>query len=234
MDKFTDDLEGISAEHIKTDFFINKTANPVKDFNLSVPDPRSEELNADLEGLKLKKAEYQKSVFVSCWYLHQRESLAMWNLYSNRDSVVLKIDYQILCKALESEVEKQVGHLPEVQKFISGKVRYRDIINHNPLSAKLDSILGRKQKGLEVRYKAFRKDESYRHENEYRFCIAMGNSKRNEPYCVTLNGIPDSSIQIVFHPQMDIWKKENIKTLVAKLGLSYKFCDSEITKWLKP
>jgi|GEM_PF-1139551 len=233
MDKFSDDLEGISAEQIKTDFFLNKAPDPVHDFQIPMPNPRRDDLKKIFDKEKIEKETYQKSAFVSCWYLNQRESLAMWNLYSNKDSVALKIDYHKLCSALISEMEQQAVQFPSIKRFITGKIRYRDIINHNPVTAIFDTGLKKAKRSLEVRYRSFRKDDSYKHENEYRFCIISDGPEKESPFIISPSALLETDVHIVFHPQMDAHKKDNIRTLINRLELKYRFSDSEISGWIK-
>src|SRR5438105_1979057 len=42
--------------------------------------------------LEEKYREHQKNLFACCWYMGEKESVAMWNLYSNADSVAIRFN----------------------------------------------------------------------------------------------------------------------------------------------
>lgn len=110
----------------------------------------------------------QKQTFVSCWYMQDYESIAMWELYSKSDGLALKFDANNLisyildsCSAID---------LPYMQKLVCGPVRYMDYIGLDYKDY---------PKGFFDGYVAFRKNNSFSHESEYRFVLMADSPLEN-------------------------------------------------------
>lgn len=215
MDQFEDVLEGVPYETLmRAGFLNNKEA-----FNLS-----EVILNSDsfmLNGLNIatridRVIQIQKSHFVSCWFSQQRESMAMWNLYSNSDSVAIKIPFSYLKKEYKPDLKNK-----ENIEYYCGRVSYQDFRNTNQ---NLDDSL------TKLGIIGLRKDLSFSHEKEVRFIVKKElNSKENT---VGIESIPlnfnDIDLKIISHPKMSNWKKDNIKKLLKSKKLGNVFSESEI------
>lgn len=99
LDLFQDPFEGVTTRLIKQRY-LAKLIPQAENINPRLPENLRENLtlekklteqNYDAESIKK-----QKTQFVNCWFRGERESMAMWNLYSNRDSIVLRIEGRTL------------------------------------------------------------------------------------------------------------------------------------------
>jgi hypothetical protein len=214
MDQFEDLLEGVPYETLVRARKLN-----IEGFNLS--DAIANHSSFMIGGLKITSRidriiEIQKSHFVSCWFSQQRESMAMWNLYSNSDSVAIKIPFGKLKKYYFPILNNHVDI-----EYYCGRVSYQDFSNLNSDSEEYLTKMGKI--GL-------RKDLSFSHEKEVRFIVKNEfNSKEN---IKGIESIPlnfnDVGLQVISHPKMSNWKKDNIKKLLASKKLKGTFQESEI------
>ena len=106
MDQFEDALEGIPFETLER--FAKTNIEPTLNLaNIIIePDRYLSYPKVKIFGRIDQILKIQSSHFVSCWFYEQRESMAMWNLYSNADGVALKIPFGKLIsnlKPIESE-----------------------------------------------------------------------------------------------------------------------------------
>ena len=90
LDKFEDVYEGITEElllkkRISHDFASRGISEVSKVLDYSYD---------------IKITELQRSQFVNCWFKSSRESVGMWNLYSNSDSVAICLKTEQLLKVL--------------------------------------------------------------------------------------------------------------------------------------
>jgi hypothetical protein len=82
---------------------------------------------------------------------------------------------------------------------------------------------------LKVRKVALRKDKSFSHEKEFRFVIRT-NTHRTEYTGIDSEPINLKSLgwNIICHPRMTAWKKENIKGLLKAEGMHAALIPSQI------
>lgn len=215
MDQFEDPLEGVPYEYL----FQFVLRNRIPEFNLAtVILNHTEKLQFSepiISGRLNKILRIQAIHFVSCWFCEQRESLAMWNLYSNVDGVALKIPFGKLKSHLFPQIDEK-----RIQDYYCGKVNYQDFRNENPYPdgnlAKIGKV-------------ALRKDKSFNHEKEIRFVIKLKAIEDNvtgiESAQINLN---DLNLKVVCHPKMIPWKRENIKRILSDAKLASSYEESEI------
>ncbi len=216
MDQFEDPLEGVPLSALTT-YAEKVDQNLVHNLSLSelildqtlfeqLPPMLKKKLNA-IHGI-------HKSTFVSCWFYEQRESMAMWNLYSNPDGVALKMPFGKLRKRLKPSSDVAVP----ISAYYAGKIVYQDFKSVFPEgdSSKVPKV-------------ALRKDNSFSHEREFRFVI------RTSSLVDGLVGIDSEQIALdslglkaVCHPRMISWKKANVKRILEQAGLPSAFQVSEI------
>jgi hypothetical protein len=216
MDKFEDPLEGIPLKAL----FAYRTKldiDLIQGLSLSelILDEQLRDLLPPSVQSRLRSVNaIQKSTFVTCWFAEQRESLAMWNLYSNPDGVAIKIPFRKIVSKLRVADDG-------VSAFYGGMVEYLDL---NKMYAGPDSTEVQQTKV------ALRKDSSFKHECEFRFVVRV-KDHRND-----LAGIDSEALdlqqlgmKVVCHPRMVEWKKRNIKTLLDHFGISNAYEESIIT-----
>lgn len=215
MDQFEDALEGIPYETI------HKFTSLYGEYNLSLahiianPDKYIIKPKTALSGRLDNIIHTQTSNFVSCWFCEQRESMAMWNLYSNPDGVAIKIPFVKLKKLLVP-----VNKIISIKEYYCGMVDYQDFKQTDPFSA--NSL-------KKIKKVALRKDTSFKHEQELRFIVKVSENPKmvtginSEP--IELNNL---RMKVVCHPRMESWKMKNIKKFLETAGLTDVYSESEI------
>jgi hypothetical protein len=216
MDQFEDALEGIPFETLERFAKINNEQK----LNLAsiILEPNRSLLftNSKIFGRIDQIIHIQSSHFVSCWFFEERESMAMWNLYSNSDGVALKIPFGKLKDNLKPKIVES-----NIEDYFCGKVVYQDFRNQNPYSKNGLSKLGKV---------SLRKDISFSHEKEVRF-IVKTNPKNSESILGIESekfNLKELDLKVVCHPRMKDWKKENIRQLLKDNKLLNAFSESEI------
>lgn len=215
MDQFEDPLEGVPLEFLYQ--FVLK--NKLPEFNLANVILNHNGLflinESKLSGRLENILKIQATHFVSCWFHEQRESVAMWNLYSNENGVALKIQFGKLKSSLFPQIEENW-----LSEYYCGKVRYQDFRNEKPYSNENLEKIGKV---------ALRKDKSFVHEKEIRFVVKV---KEIKDKLAGINSIKlklnDLNMKVVCHPKMSIWKKKNIKQILSDAKLATCYEESEI------
>lgn len=216
MDQFEDALEGIPFETLQQLSFINSRSE-VNLANIIIEPNRYLLIGGSSPFGRIEHIlRIQASQFVSCWFYEQRESMAMWNLYSNSDGVALKVPFGKLKEYLLPSLKGI-----EIDEYYCGKVEYQDFKTTSPYAENAPAKIGKV---------ALRKDTSFSHEKEIRFVIRT----RDKTNLITgINSKPitlkDLEMKIVCHPRMEKWKKENVNQILKNSKLSSSFSDSEIT-----
>lgn len=212
LDKFDDPLEGLpenTLEHIMAIEFL-------KEAKFNMPDQQNEELQIRVatyeKNNKEEKNSIQTTMFANCWFISKKESIAMWNLYSNPDSVAIRYKPEELLEIV-LPIAKSYTH-NDFKILLYGMVEYDDVwpINLTKGSDK------------NIRYAPYRKDDSYEHEKEFRFTVAVPKKAANkyDSFKLPLGDIENDTFKIFAHPKMDEWKFNNLKILLGKFELSDK------------
>jgi hypothetical protein len=218
LNSFFDPLEGIGKENLLDEQFVqaidtNKETRSVEENDCREDIAMQKEFKNSLEII-------QKTLFANCWYLGVRESLAMWDTYSNKDSVALKFEPQDLSKAIIQncrEVEND-----DFELMVHGKVEY---FNISPPNAEADEEI----KNCGHNYQGFLKDISYKHEEEFRFLVFQSNHERSYDYFeLPIGDLTSLNFSIVTHPHMEPWKYNNILEFLKSKDLAHKFTRSSI------
>ena len=161
----------------------------------------------------------QRKLFASCWFLGTRESLAMWETYSNKDSVALRFKPQYLCDLMIEQFSEI--NMPDFKAMVHGKVDYFKLSPFDPNDETL--------KNCGHKFSGFLKDLSYKHEEEFRFLL-MQNRETNdhEFYEVSPGSLNDLEFNIITHPYMEDWKHNNINQFLKIKQLDDRLMKSEI------
>lgn len=142
----------------------------------------------------------QQTQFANCWYMGKKESFAMWNIYSNPDSVAIRYKPEEL---LDLVLPSAGGFdNKDFSQLIYGYVDYDDLwpFQYN------------RSNSPNVKFASFRKDSSYKHEQEFRF-VSVLNPKHKGKYDyfeLKLDNIETGSFMILANPYMENWKFDNI------------------------
>lgn len=161
LDNFDDPFEGISTSFMRSEALFSKIQ--LGENNSIII---NEEENGEVDVQKkvheyLKKSNLhnkQNRQYVNCWFACERESMAMWNIYSNFDSVAVKIDYSKSKEKLIETFDKFIVENHYRLSVIADEIKYLKL---NPFDPSVS-----KQK---LKYSAMKKDISFQYEKEYRF-----------------------------------------------------------------
>lgn len=196
LDSFDDPMEGVTTK------LLRKYAMADEPF-----DPNSS-----------KATRRQERNYVNCWFTSQSESMAMWNLYSNKDSVAIKVEFSLLKKELEKSL-KEFGESNPNLIILGESIEYLQL---NPFDTNLC------KQGF--KYSALKKDNAYIHENEYRLLI--NSVKIREEHRMPFYEVPfkldELRLTVLTHPNMQPWQIENIKELVKLTNTKIKIEKSSI------
>lgn len=210
LDKFNDPFEGVTRDliarrHLAKNFKITNPSYPKEE-----AEAKRRENKKTLQDYEVQSRIQRKTQFANCWIKSTRESNAMWNLYSNKDSIAMKANAYDLVKYFKTNIEIQPLLHPNFE-FICGSVTYCKL---NPIDLF--------EKPTLPKYSAFKKDVSYDYEKEFRFLIATPKNVADEnPKFIRMN-ISQSFfdlMDIVCHPEMPEWKFNNIKSICSKYKL---------------
>ncbi len=169
----------------------------------------------------------QKKYFISCWLIHHRESVAMWNAYSNENGIALKFKASDLITTI-SENTINTNQNEKMKTLYHGRIAYKDFFNP-------DDRMNLKD---EVPIIGFQKDLSFEHEKEYRFLIKQDTHSFKEddiPFVkMKIQNFKKLKFDLIFHPKMEPWKKENIKNVIKALvskNISIKDSELNLKQW---
>lgn len=220
LDLFEDELEGITARNILLKAFTQSEAITEENINKTLP--RDAQLRGIENDSKLRK-EYsenlsnsQQTQFASCWFVGSKESVAMWKLYSKEGGVAVRFNAFDLAKSLIASAEAYTNSDFEV--LVLGNVVYKNIWPLD-MNEKFDG-----------RFNAMKKDNSYSHENEFRF-IAITHMRakgKYEYWRLPIGALKSYDFQVVTSPYMNKFQKENIENLLSKYHLQEKIQQSKI------
>jgi hypothetical protein len=161
----------------------------------------------------------QRKLFASCWFLGNRESLAMWETYSNRDSVALRFKPQHLCDLMSNSFAAL--DMPDFEAMVHGKVEYFKL---SPFDVADTSL-----KNCGHKYSGFAKDLSYKHEEEFRFLLIQNKeTDHHEFYEFSPGPISQLDFDIITHPYMEDWKFNNICLVLKNKAMEEKLVRSQI------
>lgn len=222
LDKFDDPYEGVKTSFLRQDSFFSGVPDNPEEINPKLPLKERTRLANEKKLFEyIKKEEIgrtQKSQFISCWFYGERESMAMWNLYSSKESVVIKVDFDELYKSLQTSFAKFIEDNGNRVMIVGDRMTYLKL---NPFDLNLPII--------KLDYSGLKKDQSYAHEKEYRFLIAMEDKWAAEvdiPFFeIPIDNFSICKFSIVAHPNMENWKLNNIRNLVQIMN-----CSFEVTK----
>lgn len=237
LNLFEDKLEGVNLEHLKLNYESDKYAKILKQENTSLEyisviiNPKNR------NSFRRKRETFQETNFASCWYLNNHESVAMWQLYSNPDSVAIRIPFKDLLNELSNPCLNP--NYENYEKLSYGCVDYHQFNDFEKL-LKLDPIND---------IQGFIKDSSFSHENEFRIIVEMKQEQKikevremildedvdeiNESQNIkviylSLTNFKSLPFEIIFHPKSTKWHRENINNMLNKFDLTFKTSESTL------
>ena len=213
-DKFEDPYEGYKPESIK--LIQKEAANQVKNGNTSEV---SEIFDGDSQEKFLEN--WRRYVMCNCWYNGEEQSIAMWKIYSARNSgIAIKTTVGNLKKSLSNESDVFIGKI-NYSTDEAYELHYQYDLAFSPRSS---SVLEQLKKILYFPY--FRKGKAYIDEKEVRLIIDFVPSvfdyfRSNYPEPAT----PDDLNTLINTGFPEIWKvgkwlKVDVNTLIREVIIS--------------
>jgi hypothetical protein len=184
----------------------------------------------DLKQVKpdFEKIESRKKRFlISCWHLADKETLALWDTYT--DTIEKRRTFAIRFKKIELVQLVNDNFFPNnsfyyLTEFVHGKILYKDLINIKR------ELLNNKV----IKYPAFRKESVFKYENEYRFAIRMQQPFLNDGFSYNL-GIPNKlPFEILINPLLKKEEHAELKSQIEQMGFGKNLKQSDLAKWLQP
>jgi len=223
LDKLNDPIEGMKRDYLMNCLSAEHTPDNPDKINPNIPDKQRNQIVADkkyFESIKQdEKEKAQRSQFANCWFLGNRESMAMWNLYSTESGIVIKVN----AKHLINFVAKSINVYEECfknHKTYCGAIIYVKLNPFDPFDlTPIKKISG------------FKKDSSYNYENEFRFLIAVSDSQIGKIEIIKLDliEIEKFNFDIIAHPNIKDWQFENIITISKSAFPNANVLKSKIT-----
>ena len=140
----------------------------------------------------------------------------MWKIYSDKNGVAVKFDAKELTdtilKAAESYTDKDFEYLT------FGPLNYKNIWPFDP------------HETFDGRFNAMKKDNSYSHENEFRFITVVPLAKKGvyEHLKLLIGDISTYNIEIIANPFMKNWEITNLRALLKPYNLDTKLISSQM------
>src|SRR5690606_6520919 len=112
-----------------------------------------------------------------------------------------------------------INNLKEKQRIVAGRIKYQDYPR-----------VIQNEKENTVLYLAYRKDESFSHENEYRIALIDLNDDKKKPnhFLYEIDGFDDLEITIITHPTMSESQFQECKIHFESLGENITVQKSEL------
>lgn len=224
LDSFNDPFEGVKMSLLRERNDFKDRPNSPELYNSAIDLKQRNVLSVEKlvhdESYRNKVESGQANQFVNCWFHGDRESMAMWELYSSKDSVSIQIEADKLIESILNDSKSFVVSYGNRLHLLGDSVKYLKI---NPFDPALPLV--------KSKYAAMKKDESYRHEQEYRFLISA------LPLWISQSGIDffrfkldfkKLQFNVVCHPLMEDWKIKNIEKLVKTISPNFTVKPSSI------
>lgn len=241
---FEDKLEGITPKHLLLNLASTRHAEEIgKQYENTLEGISISVNSTERNDLRRQREDFQERNFANCWFIGEHESVAMWQLYSKPDSVVIKIEYKLLMQEISSENFNYSANY--YTSLTYGKTQYCRFTDWQELKAKEG----------EENLQGFLKDKSFEHEQEFR--LILQKIKTNDSVVPRKEGIPDEKIdefnrqrspkvvylnflkfedmrfEIIFNPKSQDWHRKNVEGIIQKYNLGFKTKVSDLVDIFK-
>jgi hypothetical protein len=203
LDRFEDPFEGIATRLIRQESHFSEIRGKYK---------KRHDLVHFQEAVSAQKSQY-----VNCWFAGERESMAMWNLHSEPDSVALKADFKTLSDALRKPFREFIKNNEGNYSVICSSVHYLEL---NPFNEKAPAG--------KYHYSALKKDKSFEYEKEYRFLIVAHNLTRSKAFISIPVDLEQLDLTVISHPNIEDWEFRNLERLIELSGKKIRLQRSPI------
>jgi hypothetical protein len=172
---------------------------------------------------EFRKAELmgiRKNTYLSCWYMENEESIAMWNLYTSKNSgICIQSTYQKLIDALSIATEL----------VWIGTVKY---VSYSRMGVEIPEG--------NILYPFVHKDISFQHEKEIRAIVSDfisvngGHSYESEPRFNPGRNIDVDLLKLIdkiyVSPDSGKWFKDLMKSVLKKYEFDFQVSESQLIR----
>lgn len=177
----------------------------------------------DFEAIEKRKERF----LISCWHRANKESLALWDTYSDtkkkRRIGAIRFNRQELTSIICNAKARNDTFFYKT-KWIHGKVLYKNLINASEESLTKNVL----------KHPSFRKESAFEYENEYRFVIELIQQTSKEGFAYNIGEPIMLPFHILINPLLNKGEYLRLKQIIINKGFSAKLEDSTLAKWLKP
>lgn len=160
-----------------------------------------------------------KDTYVSCWYLSDIESVALWKLFPKSDEgIAIKSTIERLSQSIESKSSEHTIYMGSVT-YGHEKIKERKV--NNPKSYSGDDAV-------------FTKRACFEHEKELRVVIYAHDIGapilRNQTGLKLEVNVESLISEVMISPEAPRWMEDLVKRVVKKYGFSFKIRQSTLNK----
>ncbi|MDT0651421.1 DUF2971 domain-containing protein [Autumnicola edwardsiae] len=224
LDKFEDNLENIEPYDINELKVRSKTLKIPDDANPDISDDRWEQIiqenNTALKALQKSLHLKQKHRFVNCWILNDVESFAMWDIYG-KSGFAIRFERKYFQKLIKESINIQEKPTSNFDIIVAGAVKYQNY----------DDMLFKEKESL-LKFSAFRKHLSFKHETEYRIVGFIKEILDIPGLKFKLPEIQNLKFDIIANPRLNSFQLQQYKSMISKYSKKHPLKESDLKEWL--
>lgn len=224
LDKFEDNLENIEPYDINELKVRTNSLKKPEDANPDISDDRWGEIIQDniaaLKGLQKSLDLKQKHRYVSCWILNEVESFAMWDIYG-KAGFAIRFERKYFQKLIKESIKVQEKPTSNLDIVVAGAVKYQNY----------DDMLFKEKESL-LKFSAFRKHLSFKHEAEYRIVGFMKEILNIPGLKFKLPEIENLKFDIISNPRLNSFQFKQYESMISKYSKNHPLKESDLKRWL--
>jgi len=224
LDKFEDNLENIEPYDINELKVRSMTLKKPADANPEISDNRWNEIIqknvSALKDLQERLDRKQKHRFVSCWILNDVESFAMWDIYG-KAGFAIRFERVYFQKLIKESIKIQEKPTSDLDILVAGSVKYQNY----------DEMLFKEEESL-IKFSAFRKHLSFKHESEYRIIGFMKEILDIPGLKLKLPEVKSLKFDIIANPRLDSFQFKQYESMISKYSQHHPLQESDLKRWL--
>lgn len=223
LDTFEDNLENIEPYDI-TQLKLQYLSKP-ENANPEISDSTWEELiikgKNRIKEIQSYLIEKQKKRFVSCWILNDVESFGMWDTYG-KSGFAIRFERKYFQKIIQDSINLQIEPTSKIDLLVVGKVFYQNF----------EKMYLNEKESL-MKFSAFRKHLSFRHESEFRIVGFTNESENETGLRFKLPHIETLEFEIFANPRLSPFQFQQYQNIISKYSKTKRLKMSELKNWLE-
>ena len=163
----------------------------------------------------------QKKRFVSCWFLNDVESFGMWDLYG-QSGFAIRFERKYFQDLIKKSIVLQTDPTNNIDLLVAGKVIYQNF----------DEMLEKEEESL-IKYSAFRKHLSFKHESEFRLIGFVNNFDNHTGLRFKLPKMENLEFDIIASPRLSSFQFSQFKHILITYAPGHELKESNLKIWLE-